>query len=254
MNGLTGKSVVVTGGASGMGQSAAVILASAGCMVTIADIDEELGRETTARINREATGSAQFVRADVSDEANVKRCIESAVAKFGKLDGAVNAAGVAFGGKPLHEVESADWDRCLSLNLRSHYLCMKYQLTAMLKNGGGSIVAISSAVALYGSPNQPEYSAAKAGINGLVRNVAKDYASHGIRVNSILPGGTWTPMVQRFMAEFDSHEGFTDRIPMRRFARPEEIADGIVWLISDNSSYVTGASINIDGGLAINWA
>jgi 2,5-dichloro-2,5-cyclohexadiene-1,4-diol dehydrogenase 1 len=250
MGGLRGKSVIVTGGGSGIGRAAAKMLAQAGCMTTIADLNENGGREAVEEIES-AQGLAQFVRTDVARESDVIRMIEAAEKAYGKLDGAINAAGVPSCGKLLADVTIEEFDRCNNINLRGMFLCIKYQVAAMLRAGGGSIVAISSSAAVIGVPKHAEYCTSKAGVTGLVRGGAVDYADKKVRLNSILPGGTLTPMVQFSIEQDPSLSRVVDMFPMKRFARPEEVAGAAVWLVSDEASYVTGATWAVDGALTV---
>lgn len=248
MNGLSGKSVIVTGGGSGIGAAAAQLLGDAGCLVTIADLNEPGGTAAADEISRTGHGRAQFIRTDVSDETSVRAMVDRAMAAYGKLDGAINAAGVPQNGKIAHEVTTEEWDRVNSVNLRGMFFCVKYEIIAMGAKGG-SIVAIASSAGVVGVPNSSEYCASKSGAMGFVRGVAADYADKGIRINAVLPGGTWTPMVQFSLEQDPSLHKVVETFPMKRFAQPTEIAAGAVWLVSDHASYVTGAMIPIDGGL-----
>jgi 2,5-dichloro-2,5-cyclohexadiene-1,4-diol dehydrogenase 1 len=248
MAGLTGKSVIVTGGGSGIGRAASQLLGESGCLVTIGDVNEAGGLETAAMIER-AGGRAQFVKADIAEEPSVKGMVDRAVATYGRLDAACNAAGVPQRGKLLHEVTVKEWDHCFAVNLRGLFLCNKYQVIAMLRTGGGSIVNIASTAALVGFANGSEYCATKAGVMGLVRGAAIDYATKGIRINAVLPGATLTPMLKGAMAQDAGLEAALAAVhPMRRFGQPHEIAAAARWLISDEASFVTGAAFAIDGG------
>jgi 2,5-dichloro-2,5-cyclohexadiene-1,4-diol dehydrogenase 1 len=250
VGGLSGRSVIVTGGGSGIGRAAVELLGAAGCLVTVADVDEAGGNDVAAAVNRIGKGCAQFVRTDAANEADVMAMIAAAVAMAGRLDAAINCAGVSQAGKPLHELDPAAWDRCVNINLRGMFLCMKYQIAQMLRGGGGSIVAISSVAALLGLVNSAEYCASKAGITGLVRAAAVDYARSGIRVNALLPGATATPLAMRSLAAKPQDAGPMP-VPMGRMAQPIEIARGAVWMISDESSYMTGSCMTLDGALSI---
>jgi NAD(P)-dependent dehydrogenase (short-subunit alcohol dehydrogenase family) len=246
--GLEGKSVIVTGGASGIGYAAVELLASAGCAVTIADIDEAAGRQRSAQLERSGTGKVQFIRTDVSREADVQAMVDAAVAAFGRLDGAINCAGVPPRNKPLHEITTDHWDASDGINLRGMFLCFKYEIMAMLKTGGGSIVGISSTAATSAVPGSAEYCATKSGVNGLVRGAALDYADKGIRINGVMPGATQTPMFE-FATRSVKMNDMSGSLPMKRIGAPAEVAAGAVWLISDHASYVTGVILPVDGGL-----
>jgi NAD(P)-dependent dehydrogenase (short-subunit alcohol dehydrogenase family) len=251
MKGLADKSVIVTGGGSGIGRAASRLLAEAGCHVTVVDLNEGGGREAVADIKSKGAGEAQFVRADVADEADVREMVAAAEKTYGKLDGAINCAGVPQHGIPLAQITAAQWARVNDVNLRGMFLCLKYQILAMQRAGAGSIVAISSSAAVSGVPNSSEYCASKAGVTGLVRGAAVDYADKGIRINAILPGGTWTPMVESAIKLDPALNRIVDSFPMKRFAQPHEIAATAVWLVSDEASYVTGACWLVDGALTV---
>lgn len=247
MKGLQGKSIIVTGGGSGIGEAAALLLGEAGCKVTVADLDGGKARNVADQIVQRG-GAASVVEADVSDEASVIAMVDHAISQFGGLDGACNAAGVAQRGKLLHEVDLEEWDRCHGVNLRGLFLCNKYQIKAMLEKGG-AIVNIASTAAMVGFPNGAEYCASKAGVLGLTRGSAIDYATKGIRINAVMPGGTLTPMLKSAMANDPGLEPALAAVhPMNRFAQPAEIAAAARWLLSDEASFTTGAAFAIDGG------
>jgi NAD(P)-dependent dehydrogenase (short-subunit alcohol dehydrogenase family) len=241
MSGLDGKSVIVTGGASGIGRAAVEILGEAGALVTVADLDAAAAA-SAARV--------QFIRTDISVEDSVRAMVDAAVAKYGRLDGAINAAGVAQHWKLLHELSAAEWDFVSNINLRGMFFCMKHEIAAMLRTGGGAIVAIASIAATMAFGNSAEYCASKAGVTGLVRAAAIDYAKAGIRVNALLPGATLTPLVERALATKPANLGSLD-IPNGRIAQPREIAQGAVWMLSDEASYMTGSCMTIDAGLSV---
>lgn len=245
---LKGKSVVVTGGASGIGEAVSRMVAKAGASVTIADLNIDRGQQVAEAINAEG-GNAQFIQTNIGDEASVAAMVDAAVTKYGKLDGACNAAGVPQMGKKLAEVSIEEWDRCHNINLRGLFICNKAQIQAMLKNGGGSIVNIASTAAMVGFPNGAEYCASKAGVMGLVRGAAIDYAQQGIRVNAVLPGGTLTPMLKGAMEQDKDLEAALAAVhPINRFGQPEEIASAVLWLLTDAASFATGAAYPVDGG------
>lgn len=248
MRGLAGKSVLVTGGGSGIGRATALLLGESGCRLLIADLSQDSAERVCAEVVANG-GEARAFRADVGSEEDVRAMIDTAVAAFGGLQGAVNAAGVPQVGKLLHDVEIDEWDRCHRVNLRGLFLCNKYEVTAMLGGSGGSIVNIASTAAMVGFPNGSEYCASKAGVMGLVRGGAIDYATKGIRINAVLPGGTLTPMLEGAMANDPGLERALAAVhPMNRFGQPEEIAATARFLISDEASFVTGAAYAVDGG------
>ena len=248
INSLANWSVIVTGGASGIGQATALLLAGHGCRVTIADFNDAAGEETVSRIHAEQ-GQAQYVHTDVTDEAAVAAMVAESVRAFGPLHGAVNAAGVPMCGKRFHELSVSDLERNLDVNLRGVFHCMQHEIRAMLTEGRGSVVNIASTAATVGVPRGSDYCASKAGVLGLTRGAAADYATDGIRVNAVLPGATLTPMLQATIDQDDKAEGLIAAShPMNRAAQPREIATSIIWLLSDDASFVTGIGLPIDGG------
>lgn len=246
----TARVILVTGGGSGIGRASAERLAREGAAVMVADRDEAGGRAAVEAITG-AGGIARFAVLDVSDEANVRAVVAATLDAFGRLDGAINSAGVPQAAKPVHEIEAAEWGVSLGVNLTGMFYCLKHQIGAMLGNeGGGAVVAISSAAAVKGLMHSADYCAGKAGILGLVRGAAVDYAERGIRVNALLPGASDTPLARRSSAANPALKG-TIRVPMMRMSSPDEIAAAAVWLVSPDSSYVTGAQICVDGGMTI---
>jgi 2,5-dichloro-2,5-cyclohexadiene-1,4-diol dehydrogenase 1 len=250
MDGLAHKSVIVTGGGSGIGRAATRLLGEAGCLVTIADLNDAGGREAAADIVA-GGGQAQFVRTNVADEAGVEALVAATEKAYGRLDGAINCAGVPQNGLALAAISAEQWDSVHAVNLRGMFLCLKYQVRALQRAGGGSLVAIASSAAVTGVPNSSDYCASKAGVTGLIRGGAVDYADKGIRINAILPGGTWTPMVEGAIKLDPSLGKIVNSFPMKRFAQPTEIAAAAVWLVSDAASYVTGAAWLVDGALTV---
>jgi NAD(P)-dependent dehydrogenase (short-subunit alcohol dehydrogenase family) len=246
---MTMRTIMVTGGGSGIGRACAERLARDGCAVVVADRDADGGRATVEAIAA-AGGDARFVAVNVGNENSVATAVAFAIEAYGRIDGAINSAGIPQAARPVHQLDAADWSRVISVNLTGMFYCLKHQIAAMLETGGGAIVAISSAAALKGLLNSADYCASKAGILGLVRGAAVDYAEQGIRVNALLPGGSDTPLAHRSSASNPALAG-TLRVPMMRMSSPDEIAAAAVWLVSPDSSYMTGASIAVDGGMTI---
>jgi NAD(P)-dependent dehydrogenase (short-subunit alcohol dehydrogenase family) len=248
---LEGKAALVTGGGSGLGRASAIALARAGATVTVADVDEQGGKETAALVSEEAGGDADFVRADVTQADEVEAMVDKAVARWGRLDCALNNAGTTGVSAPTADYTLDDWNRAIALNLTGVFLCLKYELPAMLERGG-AIVNMASGAGLVGFPGLPAYVASKHGVVGLTRAAALEYASQGVRVNAICPGSTRTPMLEGFMGGNEQVERMMTRaVPLGRLGRPEEIAEAVVWLCSDAASFVVGHSLAVDGGSVI---
>lgn len=239
------KVVIVTGAGSGIGRATALAFAKEGAKVVVSDVQEKGGRETVDEIEKEK-GEAHFIRCDVSSEDQVKNLVKETVAKYGKLDCAYNNAGVE--GAPCSTVECAteNWDKTIDINLKGVWLCMKYEIPEMLKAGKGSIVNCSSIAGLVGFETIPAYVASKHGVIGLTETAALEFAKRNIRVNAVCPGAIHTPMLERFT--HGEEKAMADQDPMGRVGKPEEIAESVLWLCSDKSSYVTGQSLAIDGG------
>lgn len=250
MSSFTGKSIIVTGGGSGIGRAVALSLAKAGASVTVADINAEAAAEVAAKA-ADLSGYAHACVVDVADQDQIAAMVTSAVAQFGRLDGACNAAGMGPLGKALHEIAVEEWDLRHSINLRGVFLSMKHEATAMMTTGGGSIVNIGSTAGIRGFLNSSEYCASKAGVMGLVKGAAIDYAKCGIRVNAVLPGATATPMMAAFIEQDPEREALLAAShPMGRLGEPIEISSAVAWLLSDEASFVTGVSLPVDGGHA----
>jgi NAD(P)-dependent dehydrogenase (short-subunit alcohol dehydrogenase family) len=248
---LEGKAALVTGGGSGLGRASAIALARAGATVTVADVDEQGGKETAALVTQEAGGDAEFVRADVTQADEVEAMVDKAVAQWGHLDCALNNAGTTGVSAPTADYSIEDWNRAIALNLTGVFLCLKYELPAMLERGG-AIVNMASGAGLVGFSGLPAYVASKHGVVGLTRAAALEYASQGVRINAICPGSTRTPMLEGFMGGDEQVERMMTRaVPLGRLGRPEEIADAVVWLCSDAASFVVGHALAVDGGSVI---
>ncbi|MDZ4826370.1 MAG: SDR family oxidoreductase [Actinomycetota bacterium] len=237
---------LVTGAGSGIGRAVALLLSSRGVQVVAADIDDASARATAAEIGANAVA----VRADVADAASVEAMIATAVERFGGLDWAVNNAGISPAPKPFTEHTAEDWQRVIDVNLTGVFVCMQHELRQMTVQGrGGAIVNVSSGAGVVAAPGQPQYTAAKHGVLGLTKQAAQEYARQGIRVNAVLPGQTETPPMLAYLdAQPDIAARLTRGIPMGRMGTPDEIAQAVVWLCSDESSYVSGASLLVDGG------
>lgn len=248
---LQNKVALITGGGSGIGRASALRLAGEGARVMVSDVNEAGGEETVRLVKSEG-GEAAFVRCDVSKASEVEAMVKATVQRFGGLDIALNNAGV--GGAMLNadKLEEAVWDFVMNINLKGVWLCTKYELPEMLKRGGGSIINVASLAGLLGFRGNAVYAASKHGVIGFTKSVALEYARLGVRVNAICPGFTETPMVTNMITEVPRMEEMTrNSSPMRRLGRVEEIADAVLYLASDMSSFVNGHSLTLDGGASI---
>lgn len=247
---LDGLVAIVTGAGGGMGRAIARRFAAEGASLVLADVDVE-GGQRAAEDAGAAGGGAVFVETDVSSAPAVEAMVATAVDRFGTLDCAVNAAAIEFERGPLADCSDDDFDRMLRVNLRSVFLCMKHEIRAMLGAGvPGRIVNIASTNSFRPQPNQPAYTASKHGVLGLTRSAAMDYAPLGIRINAICPGAIDTPMLRTAIANRhrDPEDVATRLSPLKRFGRPDEIAEAALWLCSDASSFVVGHGLAVDGG------
>ena len=239
------KVAIVTGASGGIGRASALAFAASGASVVVSDLQDDKGQETVALI-KEQGGKAVFQHCDVADEGQVKDLVEAALKEFGRLDFAHNNAGV---NRPdSNQWDSKDWALSINVNLTSVMYCMREEIAAMLQSGGGAIVNTSSVNGLIGNPSQPGYTASKHGVVGLTRSAALRYAKEGVRVNAVCPGVVDTPMVEAVAKVPQYREAIEKMTPMGRMATPEEIASGVLWLCSDQSSFVTGHPLVIDGG------
>ncbi|MGB8478595.1 MAG: 3-oxoacyl-ACP reductase family protein [Acidobacteriaceae bacterium] len=248
---LSGKVAVVTGAAVGLGRAVADRFAREGAVVVAADINETDGTALSEQL-RERGSEAMFVRTDVADEASVQQLIDSTLAHYKRIDVLYNNAGVLLPERdvPAHELRSEVWDYVMGVNLRGCFLCAKYALPSMLKQGCGSIIQMGSPTGLVGcAPRLTAYSASKAGIMGLTRVMAVAYARNHIRVNSIVPGTMETPMNGYLLADDSKREEYREAIPLGRLGKPEDIEGLAVFLASDESAYCTGGLYMCDGGL-----
>ena len=245
---MKGKTVLVTGAGSGIGRATALAFAERGANVVVNDVDQAGGEQTVA-LMQGMPGTGLFVAANVARAAEVETLVNTAVSHYGRLDGAFNNAGVQGALSPTHECTEDNWDFITGINLKGVWLCMKYQVAQMLKQGGGAIVNCSSNFGLVGSPGMPAYSAAKHGVIGLTKTAAIEYAKSGIRVNAVCPGPVQTPLVDKIVAVHpEVLDAIAQREPVGRMGEPREIANAVVWLCSDEASFVTGAVLSVDGG------
>ena len=245
---LAGKVAIVTGGGSGIGRATALAFAREGARVVVSDVDEGGGAATAQTIG-EAGGAAIFVQTDVSSTTDVAALVERALASYGRLDCAFNNAGINQEYAPAAELDEELWDRTLAVNLKGVWLCMKYEIPAMLASGGGAIVNTASVVGLSGRRETPAYVASKHGIVGLTKATALDYGQRGIRVNAVCPGTIRTAMyIQRLGDDPAIDARLAASTPIGRIGTPGDVAEGVVWLCSDAAAFVTGHSLVIDGG------
>ena len=246
--GLEGKVVLVTGGASGIGRASCMAFAREGAKVVVADIAAEGGEQTENKI-RQAGGQALFVQVDVSRASDVEALIKKAVGTFGRLDCAHNNAGIAGPVARMVDYTEQDWDRVLDTNLKSIWLCMKYEIVQMLSQGSGVIVNTASTAGLRGSRFACAYSAGSHGVVGLTKSAALEYVAEAIRINAVCPGIVDTPMIQQHIGDDAKRQAqLKAASPVGRMASPDEIAQAVVWLCSDAASYVTGHALLVDGG------
>jgi NAD(P)-dependent dehydrogenase (short-subunit alcohol dehydrogenase family) len=248
---LAGKVAIITGAGSGIGQASALLFAAQGAEVVVVDNAPRGGRETVAQIQR-AGGEAIFVETDVSQASDVAQMIRTTLTTYGQLDVLFNNAAVTL---PASVVDASEeiWDKTMAIDLKGVFLPSKYAIPHMIEGGGGSIINTASMCGLVASPNQAPYSAAKGGVVALTRQMAIDYAPHGIRVNGIAPSEVRTPMFLGFINRAPDPEQkmkeLVARIPMGRVAEPEELARVALFLASDDASYITGVTLPVDGGL-----
>ena len=242
------KSVIVTGAGSGIGRAAALAFAAEGANVTVADIDEQHGRATVAQL-RELGAQAEFVRVDVSRAADCAAMVEHAVKRYGRLDVAFNNAGINIGVAPIADVEDAQWERIVAINLTGVFLCMKHEIRAMKRNGGGTIINTASVGGVIGTAGVTAYCATKHGVVGLTKSAALDHIKDGIRINAVCPGGTYTAMLAEWFKDPEVERTAKAATPIGRMADPAEIARAVLFLASEESSFMVGHALVVDGGL-----
>jgi NAD(P)-dependent dehydrogenase (short-subunit alcohol dehydrogenase family) len=245
---LRGKVAIVTGGTSGIGREAAVLFAKAGAKVVVAGRREAEGKETIDLI-RAAGGDGLFVKTDVSRAADVRALVQKTVEKFGRLDVAFNNAGIEGSWSPIAEQSEEDWDSTIDINLKGVWLCLKYEIQQMLKQGGGgAIVNMASVAGFIGSAGAATYCASKHGVLGLTKTAALENAKSGIRVNAVCPAVIETPMGERLFGEPEARKYALALHPIGRFGTPMEVAEAVVWMCSERASFMTGQSLVLDGG------
>ena len=252
MDRLAGRVAVITGGAKGIGRAAACLFASEGARVAVLDLDEESGAAVVARIRREG-GEAIFLACDVSCLVPVERAVGEALEQFGQIDILYNNAGIGYAAKipvgTVADIPECNWHRVLDVNLKSVYLLSKFVVPIMKDAGRGSIIHTASVMALSGLPGAEVYTASKGAIVSLTRAMARDLGPHGIRVNTLCPGPVDTPMLAPVTSDPEWMREEEERIPLGRIAQPEEIAFAALYLASDESSFVTGSVLLVDGGM-----
>lgn len=250
MTRLAGKSILITGGSSGLGAAAAMLMAREGARITIAARRQAESEAVVQRI-KASGGDAMFVQTDITKSAEVERMVDAVVSHYGRLDCAVNNAGVANPFVAVADIEEDDWNTTIGVNLTGVWLCMKYEIRAMLKSGGGSIVNISS---IYGQKpsdvGHSAYSASKHGVIGLSGSAAIDYAQDGIRVNTVCPGYCHSEMVTPGFEEFPElgQQVLERHSAAKRLGESAEAAEAMAWLCSDGASFINGSTITVDGG------
>ncbi len=248
---LAGKTAIVTGGGMGIGKGIARVFSREGANVVIGDINSEAGTATAEEL-RQAGGAVRFVLADVASEEAVKRMVQETADEYGHIHILVNNAGIGVY-KSVLDTSSADWDRCLGVNLKGAFLCSKYVIPHMQKAGGGSIIHIASVHAAATVAATAPYAASKGGMAALTRNMAIDYAGDNIRVNAVCPGWILTPLIESIFASAPNPEEMrrrtTEKQLLGRLGTPEDIGLAALYLASDDSSFVTGSMLFVDGGL-----
>ena len=247
---MENKVALVVGGSTGIGRATAVAFAKAGAKVVVASRGEKRGQETVELVKQAGT-EGLFIQTDVSDKSSVKNLIEQTINKYGRIDAAFNNAGIEGKTAPLIETDEDDFDSIINVNLKGVYLCLKYQIAAMLETGGGAIVNTASIGGVIGFPNTAIYCASKHGVIGLTKTAALELAKSNIRVNAIAPGAVQTDLLNRMSGGEEAAEAIAQAIPNGRISSPDEISGAVIWLCSDEATYVNGHTLVIDGGFTI---
>ncbi len=242
---FSGKVALVTGAANGIGRATALAFAQNGLKVVVSDIDATGGKNTVDAITA-AGGEAVFFQCDVTHDDQVRALVNGTIARYERLDYAFNNAGIEIEQSRVADGKESDFDAIMNVNVKGVWLCMKYQIPAMLAQGGGAIVNTASVAGLIGLPTASNYVAAKHGVVGITKTAALEYATDNIRVNCVNPGYIKTPMTDPTMAT--RFVALMEKVPMKRLGVPEEIAEAVVWMLSDRASFMTGVSHIVDGG------
>ncbi len=253
---FSGKVALVTGAATGIGRSGALLFAREGAKVVVTTRSNVTEGEETVRLIKEAGGEATFVKCDVSKEADVRAMVQTCVDLYGRLDYAFNNAGIGPDGVRVPVVDIVDtseelWDSTIDINLKGAFFCLKYEMRQMIAQGSGAIVNTSSVGAVKPVPGFCAYTASKAGLNGLTKTAALEGAAHNVRVNTIMPGPTQNTLLFQYLTGSDpaQKEDMQRVVPMHRLAYPEDMAETVVWLCSDVASFITGQCLPVDGGM-----
>ncbi|MFO8148232.1 MAG: SDR family NAD(P)-dependent oxidoreductase [Bacteroidota bacterium] len=242
------KVVIVTGGALGIGRETCILLAKENAKVAVTDILDQEGEELVAEIKKSG-GIAKYWHLDVSDEKEVEKVYAEVAKEFGKLDATINNAGITGVDKPTHELTEKEWDAVMDVNVKGVFFCTKHAIPHMQKTGEGSIINLSSIYGIIGAGDIPHYHASKGAVRLMSKNDALIYAKDKIRVNSVHPGFIWTPLVEEFGKDNpDFRENLNSLHPLGHVGEPIDIAYGILYLVSDESKFVTGSELVIDGG------
>jgi NAD(P)-dependent dehydrogenase (short-subunit alcohol dehydrogenase family) len=249
-NEFKGKTVIVTGAGNGIGRAIAIAFANEGTNVVVSDISKE-GGEETVEIIKKKNEEAIFIKADVGNGSEIKELVKKTVSTFGRLDYAVNNAGIEGEVAPIADYSEEIWDRVIRINLKGVWLGLKYQIPAILETGGGAIVNIASMEGIIAFPYVSPYVAAKHGVNGITKAAALEYMKAGVRVNSVCPGPIDTKMLGRLTEEVPQIDDLVNMSPAGRKGRPEEIAQAAIWLCSTKASFVNGHTLVVDGGYVI---
>ena len=247
---VTGKRILITGGASGIGAASALLLASRGAKVVIGDMAEEMG-ESVAQQGRDAGNSITFRKVDVTSGDEVRALFDFAMETLGGIDVVVNNAGIDHKPSPMHELSDDDFDRNIAVNLKGVWHCMRAAVNCMIPNGGGHVINVASIAGLRSAPMISAYSAAKHGVMGLTKSAAHEYARANIRFNAVCPSFIDTPMVRNTMATMNerAQQATVRASPLRRLGEVDEVSAAIAWLASDESSFMNGHAFTLDGGM-----